>query len=603
MNNPATTSRSRLLIIDDNHAIHEDFRKILIRKNDSSDRLDEVSAEIFGEEPTDDFRSANSFQLDSAFQGMDGLALVQRAVNKGERYAMAFIDVRMPPGWDGVETTAKIWEVDPDLQVVICTAYSDCSWGEMIDKLGRSDRLVILKKPFDSIEVLQLANSLSRKWHLLQESKNKMAGLEETVLLRTAQMVQEQAKFKDIFENSPEGIFQISADGRVLTVNPALAAIYGYASPEELLDQVTDFENQLYVDPQRRAEFGRRLEKDGFVREFESEIKCKDGSRKWISETACQVTKPDGLLLHYQGFVVDITAQKKAEKQRDLMEVHLRQAQKLESIGQLAAGIAHEINSPTQFIGDNLSFMQEVFDDLLRLLGQFHLLLAAARGQSFAEGLAGEIEKTIQTIDLADLEKEIPQAIAQALSGVKRVAKIVQAMKDFSHPGTDTKTPVDLNRAIESTLTVCRNEWKYVADVQTDFDPCLPPVSCLPGEFNQAILNIVVNAAHAIADKVHGKSKGTICVKTRQKGDKVEIRISDTGTGIPELARGRIFDPFFTTKEVGKGTGQGLAIARSVVVDKHQGEITFETVMGQGTTFVIRLPQDNNQKSQIAAKT
>jgi PAS domain S-box-containing protein len=451
-------------------------------------------------------------------------------------------------------------------------------------------------------EVLQLANSLSRKWDLLQESKNKMAGLEETVLLRTAQMVQEQEKFKDIFENSPEGIFQISADGRVLTANPALAAIYGYASPQELLEQVTDCENQLYVDPQRRAEFGKRLEEDGMVREFESEIKCKDGSRKWISETACQVTRLDGSLLHYQGFVLDITAQKNAEKERDLMEVHLRQSQKLESIGQLAAGIAHEINSPTQFIGDNLSFMQEVFDDLLRLLGQFHLLLAATRGQSFAEGLAGEIEKTIQTIDLADLEKEIPQAINQALSGVKRVAKIVQAMKDFSHPGTDTKMPIDLNRAIESTLTVCRNEWKYVADVHTDFDPCLPPVSCLPGEFNQAILNIVVNAAHAIADKVDGKGKGSIGVKTRHKGDIVEIRISDTGTGIPELARGRIFDPFFTTKEVGKGTGQGLAIARSVVVDKHQGEITFETVMGQGTTFVIRLPQDENKDGQAAAK-
>jgi PAS domain S-box-containing protein len=602
MNNTSATNLSRLLIIDDNHAIHEDFRKILIRKDAASNRFDEVSAEIFGEDQTADSRSANGFKLDSAFQGQDGVALVQQAVNQGARYAMAFIDVRMPPGWDGVETTARIWEVDPDLQVVICTAYSDCSWQEMLQKLGRSDRLVILKKPFDSIEVLQLANSLSRKWHLLQESKNKMAGLEETVAIRTAQMVREQEKFKDIFENSPEGIFQISADGRVLTANPALAGIYAYASPKELLDHMTDFQNPLYVDPERRKEFARRLEKDRIVRGFESEIKCKDGSRKWISETACEVTKRDGSVLHYQGFVVDITAQKKAEKERDLMEVHLRQAQKLESIGQLAAGIAHEINSPTQFIGDNLCFIQEVFNDLLRLLEQFNLLLKAARGQSFALGLVEEIEKTIQTIDLADLEKEIPQAITQALSGVKRVAKIVQAMKDFSHPGIDTKMPLDLNRSIESTLTVCRNEWRYVADVQTDFDPCLPPISCLPGEFNQAILNIVVNAAHAIADKTKGKAKGIITVRTRHKGDTVEIRISDTGTGIPEAARGRIFDPFFTTKEVGKGTGQGLAIARSVVVDKHQGEISFETELGQGTTFFIRLPQHEHTNGQTAVR-
>jgi len=312
---------------------------------------------------------------------------------------------------------------------------------------------------------------------------------------------------------------------------------------------------------------------------------------------------PDGQIEFLSINAHDLTSRKKGERERHQMEIQLRHAQKLESIGQLAAGIAHEINTPTQFIGDNLRFLQDVFIDLLGLLGQFKLLLEAARGQSFAKGMTEEIEKTILAINLPDLEKEIPQSTAQALSGVLRVAKIVQAMKDFSHPGTETKVPVDLNRAIESTLTVCRNEWKYVADLQTDFDSSLPLVCCLPGEFNQAILNIVVNAAHAIADATHGKSKGTIGVSTRRDGDKVEIRIRDSGTGIPETARGRIFDPFFTTKEVGKGTGQGLAIARSVVVDKHQGEIFFETEMGQGTTFVIRLPQNENRNGPAVAKT
>jgi signal transduction histidine kinase len=174
----------------------------------------------------------------------------------------------------------------------------------------------------------------------------------------------------------------------------------------------------------------------------------------------------------------------------------------------------------------------------------------------------------------------------------------VQAMKDFSHPGTESKVPLDINRAIESTLTVCRNEWKYVAELQTDFDLSLPLIQCLPGEFNQAILNIVVNAAHAIGAKENGKTKGTIGVKTRRHGDGVEIRISDSGTGIPEAVRGRVFDPFFTTKEVGKGTGQGLAIARSVIVDKHQGEVFFETETGKGTTFVIRLPQAESKSPQ-----
>jgi len=317
-----------------------------------------------------------------------------------------------------------------------------------------------------------------------------------------------------------------------------------------------------------------------------------------VFEVVVAYKSPDDRVEFLSVFAHDMSAQKQGERDRHQMEIQLRQAQKLESIGQLAAGIAHEINTPTQFIGDNLRFMQDAFYDLLRLLGQFNLLLEAVREQSFAKSLTQEIEKTIEGICLADLVKEIPQAATHALSGVHRVAKIVQAMKDFSHPGTESKMPVDLNRAIESTLTVCRNEWKYVAELETDFDPSLPLVSCLPGEFNQVILNIVVNAAHAIAEKTKGKTKGAIRISTRNQGNKVEIRLSDTGTGIPEAARGRIFEPFFTTKEVGKGTGQGLAIARSVIVDKHHGEIAFETEVGQGTTFILRLPRDENKNGQ-----
>jgi signal transduction histidine kinase len=175
---------------------------------------------------------------------------------------------------------------------------------------------------------------------------------------------------------------------------------------------------------------------------------------------------------------------------------------------------------------------------------------------------------------------------------VTRVSRIVQAMKEFSHPSTAEKTPVDLPRAIENTLTVARNEWKYVAEVVTDFDPALPAVRCLPGEVNQMLLNLIVNAAHAIGDVVGtgGERKGTLTVTTRRVGNWAEIRVSDTGTGIPAKIRERVFDPFFTTKPVGKGTGQGLAIAHAVVVDKHGGQITLETEEGRGTTFIVRLP-------------
>jgi PAS domain S-box-containing protein len=592
MNTSGNTTPPRLLIIDDNRAIHADFQKILCPKELSSANLDEAEAMLFGEVPLADSSPAVCFQLDSAYQGKEGLDLVKKAVAQDTRYALAFVDVRMPPGWDGVETTARIWEVDPDLQIVICTAYSDCSWDEMLEKLGRSDRLVILKKPFDSIEVLQLANSLSRKWHLLQESKNKLAGLEEMVVARTAQMVQEQERFKAIFENSPEGIFQIAADGRFLTANPALAAIYGYASPGELIGQLTDIRNQLYVDPARLPEFQARLHRERIVREFESEIKCPDGSRKWISETACRVTRLDGSLLHYQGFVVDITAEKHAQKERDLMEAQLRQAQKLESVGQLASGIAHEINTPIQYIGDNIRFIEDSFAGLGQLLRDFQNLAGAIQSHSVTPELLAAVGSSGKTVDIAYLSQQIPLAVRQSLEGVNHVSTIVRAMKEFSHPGGREKVAVDLNHAIETTLTVARGEWKYVADVVTDFARGLPPVPCLPGEFNQVILNLVVNAAHAIGDVVKQAegTKGVIKICTRQNGPWAEISISDTGTGIPKSIRHRIFDPFFTTKDVGKGTGQGLAIAWSTVVDKHDGQLTFESTVGQGTTFTIRLP-------------
>lgn len=274
------------------------------------------------------------------------------------------------------------------------------------------------------------------------------------------------------------------------------------------------------------------------------------------------------------------------------LEREMANAQKWEAIGQLAAGIAHEINTPTQYIGDNLRFLRDAFGDLSGLLERYAALRTSARmGMPLTEQL-DEIDTASAQMDLGYVIKEIPSAIQQALEGTERVTTIVRAMKDFAYPDSGEKTLVDLNKAIQSTVTVSRNEWKYVANLLTDLDPELPPVLCLAGPFNQVILNLIVNAAHAIAEVVkHGNGeKGTITVSSRRVDDWVEIRVSDTGTGIPEAIRGKIFDPFFTTKEVGKGTGQGLAIARSVVVDKHGGTIRFETEVGKGTTFIIRLP-------------
>jgi signal transduction histidine kinase len=273
------------------------------------------------------------------------------------------------------------------------------------------------------------------------------------------------------------------------------------------------------------------------------------------------------------------------------MEIQLRQAQKLESIGQLAAGIAHEINTPTQFIGDNGRFLTDAFAELTQLLANLKNVIASATSEQPRPGALLEARDLLEKTDLDYLLKEIPLALEQSMDGVQRVATIVGAMKDFSHPGVE-KVPLDINHAIESTLTVARNTWKYIAVVKTRFEPKLPPVPCLPGEFSQVILNLVVNAAQAIGESLRDSNgaTGTITISTALAGSRVEIRVQDTGAGIPEGIRDRIFDPFFTTKPVGKGTGQGLAIARAVIVDKHGGSIRFESQPGQGTTFILELP-------------
>ena len=397
-----------------------------------------------------------------------------------------------------------------------------------------------------------------------------------------------ERKYRGIFDQAIVGIFQSTPEGRFLSVNPSMASTYGYTSPEEMIESITNISRQFYVNPKHRDEFMSSLNKLGGVQTFECEAFRKDGSKIWVTITVRAIFQ-DGVVVRFEGMTEDVTERKSLRDQ-------LFQAQKLESVGQLAAGIAHEINTPTQYIGDNVRFLKDSFQDIIGLLGSYERLLVAATANALTGEMVHEVTAAVERTDAAYLVLEIPKAIDQTLEGITRVSTLVSAMKEFSHPGTKEKTPLDLNHAIENTITVARNEWKYVADLETDFDPLLPLVSCHPGEFNQVILNLIVNAAHAIAGVVakDGSGRGTIKVQTRNCPAWVEIRIQDTGGGIPETVQARIFDPFFTTKEIGKGTGQGLAIARSVVVDKHGGSIDFETEVGTGTTFVIRLPHDVN---------
>ncbi|MGB0670042.1 MAG: ATP-binding protein [Rhodospirillales bacterium] len=297
----------------------------------------------------------------------------------------------------------------------------------------------------------------------------------------------------------------------------------------------------------------------------------------------------------------DATQRWKAAREQERLEGELRQAQKMEALGTLAGGIAHEINTPIQFIGDNLRFLEEAGEVLTQSLQTYRALAEEAGNELDATDLpagalfARKLAKAARDADAADLNffmEEVPEAAGQSLRGVQQVADIVRAMKEFSHPSSKDKVAVDLNKAVENTLTVCRNEWKHVADLRLDLAADLPTVSGLPGEINQVLLNIFVNAAQALGSQVGGV-KGEIHVTTVDLGDQAEIRIADTGPGMSEDVRRQIFDPFFTTKDVGKGTGQGLALSWDIITDKHGGELLCESAPGEGATFIIRLPKDN----------
>jgi PAS domain S-box-containing protein len=394
-----------------------------------------------------------------------------------------------------------------------------------------------------------------------------------------------EQRYQLLFESNPAPVLVFDVQTLVfLAANQAAVLTYGFSLQEFLGLKVTalhisdDLESLLSEGPARKT--------------CEAQHRRKDGAAIEVELRMCRITwdgKPAALLL-----VHDITERKQAERQRDIMEVQLRQSQKLESIGQLAAGLAHEINTPTQYIGNNVRFLQEAFEELRGLMAEYDRQLAAASGHVLSPEAMREIAAAAEQADTSYLLEEIPKAIQQTMDGVERVRTLVVAMKEFSHPGSKEKSPLNLNKAIESTVIVARNEWKYVADLETDYDASMPMILCLPSEFNQAMLNLIVNAAHAIGDVVRkaGSGKGKIRVQTLNCADWAEIRITDTGTGIPEKVRERIFDPFFTTKEVGRGTGQGLAIVRSVIVDKHSGSIHFETEEGKGTTFIVRIPHD-----------
>ena len=392
----------------------------------------------------------------------------------------------------------------------------------------------------------------------------------------------------EVFINAvPSILIGAGHDSRITRWNLAAAGVFGLSGDEVVGKQLTDC-GIRWLRPGMQDEIRSWCSERGSRRSDEVPFEMNGKTRLLgLTVTPVHVADENSTTLLVIGS--DVT-------ERRALEEQFRQAQKLEAVGRLAAGIAHEINTPIQFVGDNMQFLHDAFSDLSKVMEKYrHLSDAAANGVA-GMMLADEVAEAEMAVDINYLVEEIPKAIAQSLDGVARVATLVRAMKEFAHPDRKERAAADINAALLSTLTVARNELKYVAEVETELGD-LPLAVCNIGELNQVFLNLLVNAAHAIGDAVNGTGqKGVIRVRTALEKDAVLISIADTGGGIPEDIRDKIFDPFFTTKESGRGTGQGLAIAHSVVVDKHGGTLTFASEVGKGTTFFIRLPLDGEVK-------
>jgi two-component system NtrC family sensor kinase len=412
-----------------------------------------------------------------------------------------------------------------------------------------------------------------------------------------AELRESRAVLHEVLNAIPVRVFWKDRDLKYLGCNTAFAQDAGFARPEALIGK-DDHAMAWRAEADLYRADDRAVIDSGEARMlFEEPQTTAAGDRLHLLTSKLPLRDDAGAVIGVLGTYHDITPLRRAQQEKGRLEDQLRQSQKLQAVGQLAAGIAHEINTPAQFVGDSIQFLQDSYEPVRRLIAAYREALAALPATPELASLRDRAAAVEVEADIDFVLENVPAALRDGLDGISRISSIVRAMKEFAHPDQAEKAPADLNRALEATLTIARNEYKYVAEVETDFGE-LPPVLCHMGDLNQVFLNLLVNAAHAIADVVDKTgAKGHIRVRTARESNAARIEIADTGGGIPAAIRERVFEPFFTTKPVGKGSGQGLAIAHAIVVGKHGGTLSFDSTEGQGTTFSILLPLDGRPLS------
>jgi two-component system, cell cycle sensor histidine kinase and response regulator CckA len=543
---------ARILIVDDNPSIHEDFRKILGAKTAAQSHLENVESALFGDSQSPLDRQG--FRIDSAYQGQDAFEMVKKSVAEGDPYVLAFVDVRMPPGWDGIETLENIWKAAPELQAVICTAYSDYSWDEMTNRLGQTDNLLILKKPFETVEVLQMAHALSQKWILGRQAKLRMADLDKMVGQRTAELHASEERFSKAFQSSPIPLAIIRCDdGLVIDSNESFAALTGLSGAQLRTKSAADLHLWDTILNGQPANHSTRLrEKSCVIRRHDSSAR-----QAVLSTEPLSLGSIPCLLV----IVEDITEQLKIEAQ-------LRQAQKMEVIGRMAAGIAHEFNNLLTVIQGDVGLLQSANPsqmDRSALLDQ--IMQASQRAATFTRQL------------LAFSRKQVLQP---------RVLNLCELV---------VRTKKMLSRLIGE---------KFDVQVDCEMDPI--SVRADEGGLEQILMNLVLNARDAMpnggsvtirTDVVKLDETAAIKNAEARAGQFACLHVTDQGSGMTPQIISRIFDPFFTTKDVGKGTGLGLSTIHGIV-KQHEGWVEVASELGKGSTFTVFLPACNGAPAHKA---